>query len=87
MQVEISLSDSVTMDEVLRLYRANEWSSAEKPQQLMAALRGSHALVTARILTFDQDCVVVAAAEFVWDELQDVRKNPDAMPGCRTSAI
>lgn len=49
MQVEISLSDSVTMDEVLRLYRANEWSSAEKPQQLMAALRGSHALVTARI--------------------------------------
>lgn|SRR5690606_23732891 len=48
MYIEISLSDSVTTDEVLKLYRANGWSSAEKPQQLMAALRGSHTLVTAR---------------------------------------
>jgi len=35
------------VDAVLELYRANHWSSAEKPDQLMAALRGSHALVTA----------------------------------------
>lgn len=34
-------------DAVLELYRANHWSSAEKPDQLMAALRGSHAVVTA----------------------------------------
>ncbi|MDP2086861.1 MAG: GNAT family N-acetyltransferase [Gemmobacter sp.] len=35
------------VDAVLELYRANHWSSAEKPDQLMAALRGSHSLVTA----------------------------------------
>ena len=49
MQVEISLHDSIETDEVLRLYRANEWSSADKPTELMAALRGSHSLVTARV--------------------------------------
>src|SRR5690554_2161511 len=49
MQVDISLSDSIDTDEVLRLYRANEWSSAEKPTELMAALQGSHSLVTARV--------------------------------------
>ena len=32
----------------MALYRANDWSSAEKPVQLLAALRGSHTLVTAR---------------------------------------
>ena len=45
----ISLSDSVVQEEVIALYKANDWSSAEKPVQLMAALRNSHALVTARI--------------------------------------
>lgn len=49
MQPDISLSDGIRTDEVLDLYRANRWSSAEKPIQLMAALRGSHSLVTARI--------------------------------------
>lgn len=49
MPVEISLLDSIDTAEVLRLYRANEWSSAEKPTQLMAALRNSHTLVTARV--------------------------------------
>lgn len=48
LQIEISLTDSIDTEEVLRLYRANEWSSAEKPDQLMAALRNSHSLVTAR---------------------------------------
>jgi GNAT superfamily N-acetyltransferase len=33
---------------VLALYQANQWSSADKPQQLLAALRNSHSLVTAR---------------------------------------
>ena len=32
---------------VVALYRANEWSSAEKPQLLQAALQGSHSVVTA----------------------------------------
>lgn len=49
MHVKISLMDSVDRDEVLRLYRANEWSSAKKPDRLMAALRDSHSLVTARV--------------------------------------
>ena len=33
--------------DVLALYRANGWSSAEKPDLLLAALAGSHHLVTA----------------------------------------
>lgn len=48
MDVEISLRDGIVEEEVLTLYRANQWSSAEKPERLMAALRNSHALVTAR---------------------------------------
>lgn len=49
MDVKISLSDTIGEEEVLKLYRANEWSSAEKPVQLLAALKGSHSLVTARV--------------------------------------
>ncbi len=47
--VEISFEDSVKVSEVVDLYAANGWSSAEKPDELMAALRNSHSLVTARI--------------------------------------
>lgn len=49
MSVAVSLNDSLSDEEVLALYKANAWSSAEKPQQLLVALRNSHALVTARI--------------------------------------
>ena len=49
MSLAISLNDSIGEAEVLSLYEANAWSSAEKPQQLLAALRNSHALVTARV--------------------------------------
>jgi GNAT superfamily N-acetyltransferase len=49
MQFAISLSDEIDTDEVIDLYKANGWSSAEKPQQLLAALRNSHSLVTARM--------------------------------------
>ena len=48
MPIEISMTDAIQADEVVELYAANGWSSAEKPIQLMAALRNSHALVTAR---------------------------------------
>jgi hypothetical protein len=34
-------------DQVLVLYRALGWSSAEKPNALLAALAGSHLVVTA----------------------------------------
>ena len=49
MQATISLSDVIAEPEVLAIYRANVWSSAEKPTQLLSALRGSHSLATARV--------------------------------------
>jgi GNAT superfamily N-acetyltransferase len=49
MTLHIQLDDSVNEVEVIDLYRANKWSSAEKPAQLMAALTNSHCLVTARV--------------------------------------
>lgn len=48
MTLRIALDDELAEPEVIALYRANAWSSADKPAQLLAALRGSHALVTAR---------------------------------------
>ena len=48
MPIEISMNDGIQAEEVVELYAANGWSSAQKPIQLMAALRNSHALVTAR---------------------------------------
>ena len=49
MSSEVSMDDNITTEEVLEIYQANAWSSAEKPIDLMAALRNSHSLVTARI--------------------------------------
>ena len=49
MALSISLDDRIETDEVVALYRANDWSSADKPEQLLAALRNSHCLVTARV--------------------------------------
>jgi GNAT superfamily N-acetyltransferase len=49
MQVEICLSDQISSAEVVEIYKANGWSSANKPEQLLAALRNSHSLVTARL--------------------------------------
>lgn len=49
MNVEIIIDGSIETNEVLRLYRANEWSAAGKPELLIAGLRGSHSLVTARV--------------------------------------
>lgn len=48
MSIVISTEDQINLEEVLAIYRANEWSSADKPDQLMAALRNSETLVTAR---------------------------------------
>ena len=49
MPLEIRFDDQFRDDEVLELYRANEWSSADKPRQLIAALHNSHSLVVARL--------------------------------------
>ena len=49
MPLAVSLSDAIDEEEVVALYKANAWSSAEKPRQLLAALCNSDALVTARV--------------------------------------
>ncbi len=49
MNIDITINDDINQTEVIALYKANAWSSAEKPSQLLAALKGSHTLVTARI--------------------------------------
>jgi GNAT superfamily N-acetyltransferase len=48
MQVEISMDDEIQTKETIEIYKGNDWSSANKPIELMAALRNSHSLVTAR---------------------------------------
>jgi ribosomal protein S18 acetylase RimI-like enzyme len=42
------MNDIIGDEEVIGLYRSNGWSSADKPKELLAALRNSHSLVTAR---------------------------------------
>ena len=49
MQTKLSFSDTLDQAEVVSLYAANGWTSAEKPVPLLAALRNSHSLVTARL--------------------------------------
>lgn len=49
MNAAFSLTDTIEPPEVVDVYAANGWSSAGKPQQLLAALRNPHSLVTARI--------------------------------------
>ncbi len=47
--IEINIDDTIEASEVVALYIANKWSSAEHPEKLLAALRNSDSLVTARI--------------------------------------
>lgn len=49
MNLSIELNGNIEETEIVELYRANEWSSAEKPEKLLPALRNSHTLVTARL--------------------------------------
>jgi ribosomal protein S18 acetylase RimI-like enzyme len=49
MQSEVSMTDTIATGEVLDLYLANGWSAAQKPVQLIGALKESHTLVTARV--------------------------------------
>ncbi|MFD2178413.1 GNAT family N-acetyltransferase [Veronia pacifica] len=48
MEIEIQLNGKIEEEKTIELYRANSWSSADKPSLLLAALRNSHTLVTAR---------------------------------------
>ncbi|MCG7902670.1 GCN5 family acetyltransferase [Candidatus Thiodiazotropha endoloripes] len=49
MKLKIEINGDIGKEEVVAVYRANGWSSAEKPDKLLAALRHSDNLVTARI--------------------------------------
>lgn len=49
MDIKVELNTVIGTAETIELYQANEWSSADKPEQLLAALRNSHTLVTARL--------------------------------------
>ncbi len=49
MNITVTLGDAIQEDEVLALYHANGWSAADKPVELMAGLRNSHTLATARL--------------------------------------
>lgn len=49
MPVTICMNDNIETEEVVALYRANQWSAADKPELLLAGLRNSHTLVTARL--------------------------------------
>ncbi len=53
-RIDYRESTDVPKHAVLDLYRANHWSSAEKPDQLHQALLNSHSLVTA----WDADTLV-----------------------------
>jgi len=45
--IRYSDTRDLALESILALYRANEWSSAEKPQLLHKALLASHSLFTA----------------------------------------
>ena len=47
--LEIGLDNDIETDEVIEIYKANNWSSAEKQELLIPALKNSNSLVTARI--------------------------------------
>ena len=52
--ITLSTTRDLLLPDILRLYKANQWSSAEKPQKLYKALINSHTLITA----WDQSILV-----------------------------
>jgi hypothetical protein len=47
MIIEIKETKDVKQDDIIEIYKANNWSSAEKPDQLFKALINSHSFITA----------------------------------------
>ena len=47
MNITISETKDIAIEDILVLYKANEWSSAEKPTQLYNGLLNSETLITA----------------------------------------
>ncbi len=49
MKIEISETRNIDKEQIIELYKANKWSSANKPVELYSALMDSHSLVSAWI--------------------------------------
>jgi len=47
MDIKISETRNIKTEEIIALYKANEWSALEKPTELYNALLNSHSLITA----------------------------------------
>ena len=47
MNIQIKETRDISQSEVIEIYKANKWSSAEKPDELFNALLNSHTLITA----------------------------------------
>lgn len=47
MEIKISESKDIKVEQVIAIYKANGWSSADKPKELYNALLNSHSLITA----------------------------------------
>jgi GNAT superfamily N-acetyltransferase len=47
MEITILETKEINIEEIIRLYKANEWSSAEKPDLLYKGLLNSETLITA----------------------------------------
>ena len=47
MKIKISETRNIDKEQIIELYRANKWSSADKPVELYNALVNSHSLVSA----------------------------------------
>ena len=47
MDIEIKETKEINKEEIIKLYQANKWSSAEKPDLLYKALMNSDSLITA----------------------------------------
>ena len=48
MNIQLSDTREINIEEIIELYKANEWSSAAKPQELFKGLMNSHSLITAK---------------------------------------
>ena len=47
MNIKISETRDITLEQILELYKANKWSAVEKPTELMNGLLNSHSLISA----------------------------------------
>lgn len=47
MKIQVKETKNVLQSDIIRIYKANKWSSADKPDELFKALMNSHTFLTA----------------------------------------